>query len=86
MDLLIDSESLVKEVHSPVATGYHEFPLDLLCLDLSSSVKVDDGLLELVLLGVMHTKARDNIDLGWVVAEGLLVVVHCLELILLLLV
>jgi hypothetical protein len=61
-------------------------PLDLLGLDLGSSLEVNDGLLEHVLLGVVHTEARDHIDLGWVVSIRLLVVVHGLEFVLLLLV
>ena len=69
MDLLIDSECFIEEVHSPIATSYHEFPLDFLGLNLSSTIKVDNGLLELILLCVVHTQAGDHINLGWVVAE-----------------
>ena len=69
MDLLINSEGFIEEVHSSIATSYHEFPLDFLGLNLSSTVKVDNSLLELILLGMVHTQAGDHINLGWVVAE-----------------
>jgi len=61
-------------------------PLDLARLNLESPLKVDYGLLELILFRVMHTQAGYHIDLRRVVPVGLLVVVHGLEFILLLLI
>lgn len=61
-------------------------PLDLLGLDLVGALEVHDGLLEHVLLRMVHAQARDDIDLGWVVPVRLLVEMDGLELILLLLV
>ena len=86
MNVFIDLEGLVEQVHAAVARGDHELPLDLTRLDLECTLKVYDGLLELVLLSMMHAKARDHIDFCGVVPVGLLVVVHSLELVLLLLI
>ena len=86
VDLLIDLERLIEEVHPAIAGGDHELPFDFLHLDLGSSLEVKDSLFEHVLFGIVHTEARDDIDLGWVVSVTLLVVVNSLELILLLLV
>ncbi len=86
MDVFVNLEGLVKEVHSAVARGDHELPFDLSGLDLEGTLEVHDSLLELVLLGVMHAEARYNIDLCRVVAVRLLIVMNCLELILLLLI
>lgn len=86
MDLLVHLECLVEKIHPAVAGGDHELPLDLLGLDLRCSLEVKDSLLEHVLLGIVHTKARDDINLSRVVSITFLVVVNSLELILLLLV
>jgi len=86
VDLLVDLQRLVEQVHAAVATCDHQLPFDLLRLDLGSSLEVLDGLLKHILLGVVHTKARNDINLARVVAITLLVKVHRLELILLLLV
>jgi hypothetical protein len=61
-------------------------PFNLARLDLEGTLKVNNSLLKLVLLGVMHAQAGNNIDLGRVISVRLLVVVHSLELILLLLI
>jgi len=54
MNVLIDLEGLIEEVHAAVARGNHELPLDLAGLDLEGALEVHDGLLKLVLLGMMH--------------------------------
>ena len=56
MDVLIDLEGIVEETHPSEAGGNHELPLDLSSLDLSGPLEEDDGLLKVVLLGVVHTK------------------------------
>jgi hypothetical protein len=61
-------------------------PFNLARLDLEGTLKVNNSLLKLVLFGVMHAQAGNNIDLGRVISVRLLVVVHSLELILLLLI
>ena len=86
VDLLVDLESLLEKIHSSVARGDHELPLDFLRLNLTGAFEVLDSLLEHVLLGVMHAQARDYVDLGRVVTVALLIEVHSLELVLLLLV
>ena len=86
MDLLINLQCFVKQVHSSVARGNHELPFHLFSLDLRGSFEVENGLLEHVLFGIVHTQARDNINFGWVVSVTLLVVMHSLELILFLLI
>ena len=62
MNILIDLESIVEETHSPEAGGNHELPFDLLGLDLGSSLEENDGFFKHVLFGIVHTKARDDID------------------------
>ena len=86
VNLLVDLQCLIEEVHSAVARSDHELPLDLLGLNLAGALEVLDSLLEHVLFSVVHTKARDHIDFRWVVAITLLVEMHRLELILFLLV
>lgn len=86
INFFVDSESFVEEVHAAIARGNHETPLDFFWLDLTSSFEVNDGLLEHVLFGVVHTKATDDINFGGVIPVTLLVVVDSLELIRLLLV
>ena len=86
VNLFIDLEGLIKEVHSSVATSDHELPLDFLGLDLTGAFEVLNRLFEHVLLSVVHTKARNHINLGGIVPVGLLVEVDSLELVLLLLV
>jgi len=86
IDFFVDTESFVEEVHAAVARGNHETPLDFFRLDLTSSFEVNDSLLEHVLLGMVHTKATDDINFGGVVPVTLLIVVDSLELIRLLLV
>ena len=56
VNLFIDFEGLIEEVHSSVATSDHELPLDLLGLDLTGAFKVLDRLFKHVLLGVVHAK------------------------------
>ena len=56
VNLLIDLEGLIKQVHASVATSDHELPLDLLGLDLTGAFEVLDRLFKHVLLGVVHTK------------------------------
>jgi hypothetical protein len=85
-DVEIDLESLVEQVHSPVAGSNHELPLDFLGLDLGSSLEENDGLLEHVVFGIMHSEARNYVNFRWVVSETFVVVVNSLELILFLLV
>ena len=86
MNILIDLKCLVKQIHSSVATGDHELPFDFFRLDLECSLEVYNGLFKLILLGMVHTKARNNINFSGVISVGLLVVVDSLELILLLLI
>jgi len=86
MNVFIDFEGIVEQVHSSVARSNHELPFDLFCLDLTGSFEEQDSLLEHVLLGIVHTQAGDDINLGWVVSVTLLVVVDVLELVLFLLV
>ena len=86
MDVFIDLQGLVKQVHAAVARGYHKLPLDLPWLYLESALKVHDGLFKLVLLSVVHAQTGDDINLGGVVPVALLVVVDSLELVLLLLI
>ena len=86
VDIFVDLEGLVEEVHASVAGGDHELPLDFAGLYLEGTLEVDDGLFELVLLRVVHPQARDHVDLRRVVPVRLLVVVHRLELVLLLLI
>ena len=86
VDLLVHLQSLVEEVHSSVAGGDHELPFDFLWLDLARTLEILDGFFEHVLFGVVHTKARNDIDLGGIVAVTFLVEMHSLELVLLLLV
>ena len=86
VNLFVDLERLVEEVHAPVAARDHELPLDLLRLDLARPFEILDRLLKHVLLRVVHPQTRDHVDLRRVVPEALLVEVHCLELVLLLLV
>ena len=86
INLLIDLEGLIEEVHASVATSYHKLPLDFLGLDLTGTFKVLDRLLEHVLLSMVHAKTRNHIDLGRIVTIGLLVEVDSLELVLFLLV
>ena len=86
VDLFIHLVGLLEEVHSTVARCNHKLPLHFLWLDLVCPLEVSDGLLEAILLGMMHTECGDHIDFRWVVPEGLLVEVDSLELILLLLV
>lgn len=54
MNVLVDLESLIEEVHAAVARGNHKLPLDLTGLDLEGALEVHDGLLELVLFSMMH--------------------------------
>ena len=86
MDILINLKGFVEEVHASVARGYHKLPFDFFGLDLESSFEVNDSFFELVLFGMMHAEARDDIDLGWVVSVRFLIIMHSLEFILLLLV
>lgn len=86
IDLLVNLKGFVEQVHAAVATGNHEGPFDFLGLNLAGTLKVNDGLLEHVLFGVMHAEARDHVNLCRVVTVGLLVEMDGLELILLLLV
>ena len=86
IDLLVHLQCLIEKVHSSVAAGNHELPLDFLGLNLACSLEVLDRLLEHVLFGVVHAQARDHIDLGGIVPVTFLVEVHGLELVLLLLV
>lgn len=83
MNLLVDLQCLVEETHTAVARGNHELPLDFLGLNLAGALEVQDGFLEHVLLGVVHTETTDDVNLGRVVAIRLLVVVHSLILVLL---
>ena len=86
VDLFVDLESLVEEIHSSVAAGDHEAPFDFLGLDLAGALEEEDSLLKHVLLGVVHTQAGDHVNLGRVVSVTFLVVVDGLEFILLLLI
>ena len=86
IDLLVDLQSLVKEIHSAITRGNHELPLDLFRLNLRGAFEVLDGLFKHVLLGVVHTEAGDDVDLGWVVSVGFLVEMNGLEFVLFLLV
>lgn len=86
VDLFVNLKCLVKEIHPAVAGCNHELPFHFFHLDLRCSFEVKDSLFEHILLGIMHTEARDHIDLCWVVSVTLLVIVNSLELILLLLV
>jgi len=86
IDILIDLQSLIKQVHASIARSDHEGPLVLLGLTLLSTFEVNNCLFKLIVLCVVHAETRDHIDLGRVVAIGLLVEVNSLELVLLLLV
>lgn len=86
IDFLVNLKGFVKEVHPSIARGDHECPFNFFRLNLTSSFEVINGLLKHVLLSVVHTEARDNINLGRVVPEGFLVEVDGLKLILFLLV
>jgi hypothetical protein len=86
VDLFVNLQCLVKEIHPAVAGCDHELPFDFLHLDLRSSLEVKDSLFEHILLGIVHTEARDDINLCWVVSVTLLIIVNSLELVLLLLV
>lgn len=86
MDVFVDLESFIEEVHASVARGNHKLPFHFLRLNLVSSFEIDNGFLKLVLLGVMHSETRNNINLSRVVSVRFLVIMHCLELILFLLV
>lgn len=86
VDLLVDLQGFVEEIHSSVARSDHELPLDFLGLDLACSFEVENCFLEHVLLCVVHSETRDYINFGWVVSVTLLVVMHGLEFVLLLLV
>ena len=67
VDLLVDLESLIEKVHASVTTCNHKLPFDLLWLDLTRSFEVKDSFLKHVLLCVMHTETRYNINLRRVV-------------------
>ena len=86
VDLLVDLQSLVEQIHASVATGDHKLPFDLLRLDLTGALEVLDSLLKHILLSMVHTQARDHINLRRVVPVALLIEMDSLELILLLLV
>jgi hypothetical protein len=86
VNVFIDLKSFIEQVHSSVARGNHKLPFDFTRLDLEGTLKVNYGLLELILLSMMHAEARDHIDLSRVVTERLLIVMHCLEFILFLLI
>lgn len=86
INVLVDFQGLVEQVHSTVARSNHERPLVLLRLDLLSALEIDNSLFKHVVFGVMHTEARDHINLGRVVPVRFLVEVHSLELVLLLLI
>jgi len=68
MDLLVNFESIVEEVHSPITGGDHELPFHFFILNLGGTFEEKDGLLEHVLFRVVHTQARDYIDFGRVIA------------------
>ena len=55
-------------------------------MDLKGPFEEKDSLLEHILLGVVHTKTGDNVDLSRIVTIALLVIVNGLKLILFLLV
>lgn len=86
VDLFVDFQGFVKEIHASVAASNHKLPLDFLRLDLRRSFEILNRLLEHVLFCVMHAQTRDHINFGWVVPETLLVEMNCLELVLFLLV
>jgi len=86
VDLFVNLKCLVKKIHPTIAGSNHELPFHFFRLNLRCSLEVKDSLFEHVLFGIVHTEARDNINLCWVVSITLLVIVNSLELILLLLV
>ena len=86
VDVLVDLQRLIQQVHASVTRSDHEGPLVLFGLDLLRPLKVNDGLLKHVILGVVHAEAGDHVDLGGVVAVALLIEVDSLKLVLLLLV
>lgn len=86
LDVKVNLEGLVKQVHSSVARCNHKLPLDFLALNLSGTLEENDCLFEHVVFGVMHSEAGDHIDFGGVVSKTLVIVVDCLELVLFLLI
>lgn len=86
MNIFVNLERFVEKVHASEARGNHKLPLHFLGLNLVCTLKVDDSLLKLILLSMVHTQARDHIDLSWVVSERLLIEMNGLIFILLLLV
>lgn len=86
VNVLVDLEGLIEQIHTAVAGCNHKGPLVLLGLDLLGTLKVNNSFLKHIVFSVMHTQARDHINFGRVVAVRLLVKVDGLELILLLLV
>jgi hypothetical protein len=55
MDVFVNFKGFIEKVHSTIARGDHKLPFNFSWLDLEGSFKVDDGFLELILLGVVHT-------------------------------
>jgi len=86
INFFVHFQGLIKEVHSSIARGNHERPLDFFRLHLGGALKVHNGLLEHVLLRVVHSQTGDHINFRWVIAVRLLVEMHSLKFVLLLLV
>ena len=86
VDLLVNFKCFVKKIHPAVAGSNHELPFHFFHLDLRCSLEVKYSFFEHILFGIVHTEARDDINLCWVVSITLLIIMNSLELILLLLV
>jgi hypothetical protein len=57
MNVFINLKCLIEKIHASIARSDHELPFNFTRLNLECALKVHDGLLELILLGVVHTKA-----------------------------
>lgn len=86
VDLFVNLKCFIKKIHPAVAGSNHELPFHFFHLDLRCSLEVKDSLFEHILFGIVHTEARDDINLCWVVSITLLIIMNSLELILFLLV